>query len=200
MIGMVRGRLLEKGLQQALIDVGGVAYELELPLTTAAALGQPGEEVALHTHLVVRDDAQALFGFASKEAREAFRALIKVSSVGPKLATAILSVLDAPALAAAVAAGDLGALTQVPGIGRRMAERIAMEMKGRLEALAAAPAAKGGRQGMVADAEAALVSLGYRPQEAARALAQVADDAADVEALIKLALGQLTRQGGRAAS
>ena len=194
MIGRLRGRLLDKGLQQALIEVGGVAYEVELPLSVSAALGQPGEEAVLYTHLVVRDDAQALFGFATQEAREVFRALIKVSSVGPRLATAILSVLDAPALAGAVESGDLGALTQVPGIGRRMAERIAMEMKGKLSALSA-PAAPGGRPSLMADAEAALIALGYRPQEAARALSQV--EAADLATLIKLALAQLAQARGQ---
>ena len=197
MIARLHGRLLEKELGQVLVDVNGVAYEVDVPLTTACTLVDAGSEVTLHTHLLVREDAQLLFGFSSKEEREVFRTLIRVNGIGPKLALAILSGLDAAALSRTVRAGDLQTLTSVPGVGKRTAERIVMELKDRLPNLdpeGAAEAATSAPRSATEDAEAALIGLGYKPQDAARALAMVEADAPDLEALIRLALKQLMKQ------
>lgn len=204
MIGLLRGHLLEKDLKQVLVEVGGIAYEVDVPLSTSCNLPEVGAEVALHTHLVVREDAQLLFGFGCKEEREAFRALIKVNGVGPRLALAVLSGLDAASLARAIQTSDVKALSRVPGVGKRTAERIVIEMKDRLPAFAASlptdvPAAPADK---AADAEAALIGLGYKPQDAARAIALAEKDlegasedeeAPDVETLIRLALKNLMK-------
>ncbi len=193
MIGRIRGEVIDHDLQQVLIDVGGVAYEVEVPLTTAYELSQAQGPVSVFTHLVVRDDAHLLFGFATKEDRTLFRTLIKVNGVGPKMGLAILSGLDSNTFAQTVRAGDVKALTGVPGVGKKTAERIILDMKDRLPELPAGetlPAAKTVNDAS-ADAESALISLGYKPQEAARAIAQVEDGAEDVETIIKLALKQL---------
>ena len=189
MIGRVRGRLAEATEQGALIDVGGVGYEVELTTGGRAALPEVGEELALHTHFLVREDAQQLYGFAIRPERDVFRALLRLPGVGPKLALAVLSTFKLDELARAAADGDAARLTRVQGIGRKTAERMLVDLKDRLDAFNLKPAAEPPRaDGATREAERALVSLGYRPQQAARLVAEVDGDAASTEQLVREAL------------
>ena len=195
MIGTIKGRLLEKQSPELLVDVGGVGYELQAPLTTIFQLPEAGSEVRLYTHLAVREDAHTLYGFASRRERNLFRELIKVNGVGPKLALTILSGIDADEFARLVQDGDTAALVRLPGIGKKTAERLLIEMRDRLAqwqgdtAVAASPAGTQPRNARLAEAESALVALGYKPQEASRAVAAVSDDSiTSSEELIRLAL------------
>ncbi|MEH6550242.1 MAG: Holliday junction branch migration protein RuvA [Pseudomonadales bacterium] len=197
MIGRLRGILLEKQAPSLLIDVGGVGYDVSAPLSTFFQLPECGHEVVLHIHHVVREDAQLLFGFAEQRDRELFRALIKVNGVGPKLALTILSGIEPDQFVRCVQNGDVAALVKLPGVGRKTAERLLVEMKDKLDDWAPTAnetgvvhAQTGGSQNqMVAEAESALIALGYKPPEAARAIAAVIDDSLDTsEALIRQAL------------
>ncbi len=192
MIGRVQGKILEKNSHQVVVDVQGLGYEVEIPLTTFFHLGENGSEVMLYTHLVVREDAHLLFGFSTVSERELFRELIKVNGVGPKLAVAILSGVDVKAFSRCIQNNDVKALTALPGVGKKTAERLIIEMRDRLPALADGflPSAQRAPD-VVADAEAALIGLGYKPQEAARALAQIEDQDVSVERLIRQALKSL---------
>ena len=192
MIGRVKGKILEKSAHQVVVDVQGLGYEVDIPLTTFFQLGDSGAEVTLYTHLVVRDDAHLLFGFSTASERELFRALIKVNGVGPKLAVAILSGVDDRAFSRCIQNNDVKALTALPGVGKKTAERLIIEMRDRLPALTEGllPAAQRAPD-LVADAEAALIGLGYKPQEAARALGQIEDQDVSVERLIRQALKSL---------
>jgi holliday junction DNA helicase RuvA len=197
MIGRLRGTLLEKQPPWLVVDVGGVGYELEASMTTLVALPGPGEPVSLHTHLVVRDDAHLLYGFAREQERALFRALIKVNGIGPRLALAILSGMDEEAFMRCVLDDDAKALTRLPGVGRKTAERLIIEMRDRFphwqgtlggsQDASAVAASPGPRQDTLADAESALVSLGYKPAEAGRMLSGL-EDAGSTEAIIKAAL------------
>lgn len=201
MIGRITGQLLRKHPPEILVDVGGVGYELQVPMTTLYQLPALGETVCLVTHHAVREDAQTLYGFAAERDRELFRHLIKVSGVGPKLALTILSGMDGDSFARAVHAGDLSALVALPGVGKKTAERLLVEMRDRmaswLEGLgAAAVALPGAAPAMdkLGDAESALIALGYKPAEAARLVAAVdSDDISDSEELIRLALRSTVR-------
>lgn len=192
MIGRLRGVLAEKNLNEVLLDVSGVGYEIEIPLTTYYHLPDPGAEVTIHTHLVVREDAQLLYGFGSLDERSLFRTLIKVNGVGPKLAIGILSGIEAKAFAQAVKLKDVKALVALPGVGKKTAERLIVEMQDRLVDMPA-----GGETSLptkadpLADAEAALINLGYKPQEASRALAAIENPDDSIENLIKHALKNL---------
>ncbi len=196
MIGSIRGTLLEKHSPELLVDVGGLGYELLAPLTTFIQLPETGGQVQLYTHLVVREDAHTLYGFASQRERSLFRELIKVNGVGPKLALTILSGIDADEFAQLVRDGDTKALVRLPGIGKKTAERLLIEMRDRLaqwqgDTVAAAPATAGTqpRNARLAEAESALVALGYKPQEASRMVAAVDGEAiTSSEELIRLAL------------
>tara|TARA_B110000967_G_scaffold205619_1_gene250533 strand:+ start:1961 stop:2542 length:582 start_codon:yes stop_codon:yes gene_type:complete len=192
LIGRVKGKILEKSAHQVVVDVQGLGYEVDIPLTTFFQLGDSGAEVTLYTHLVVRDDAHLLFGFSTASERELFRALIKVNGVGPKLAVAILSGVDARAFSRCIQNNDVKALTALPGVGKKTAERLIIEMRDRLPALTEGllPVAQRAPD-LVADAEAALIGLGYKPQEAARALGQIEDQDVSVERLIRQALKSL---------
>ncbi len=198
MIGRIQGKLLEISDNLLLIDVGGVAYEVEATSAALAAAAAPGVEVTLFTHFVVREDAQLLYGFGSKTERDVFRDLIRISGVGPKMALAIVSGLTLEALAEAVRANDAGLLTRVQGVGKKTAERLLVELKDRLGNLhvVVKPVSVGADQGAVREAEDALVSLGYRPVEAQRAVAAVADELAMAtgEDLLRAALKQIARQ------
>src|SRR5215467_5889269 len=141
MIGSLRGRIASKTPPQLTVDVGGLGYELEAPMSTFFHLPAVGEEVRLLTHLVVREDAHVLYGFATEEERRLFRSLIKVSGVGPKIALALLSGISVNAFAECVVNGDTAALTRIPGVGRKTAERLIVEMRDRVAAPAASPAA-----------------------------------------------------------
>ncbi|MCH4562872.1 MULTISPECIES: Holliday junction branch migration protein RuvA [Halomonas] len=199
MIGRLRGTLLEKQPPWLVVDVAGVGYELEASMNTLVALPGPGEPVSLYTHLSVRDDAHLLYGFVREQERSLFRALIKVNGIGPKLALAILSGMDEAAFMRCVMDDDAKALTRLPGVGKKTAERLIIEMRDRFPhwepAEAGLGVAIGGsaapdtRQDPLVDAEAALVSLGYKPAEAARMLAGLEDEAS-TEAMIKAALSR----------
>jgi Holliday junction DNA helicase RuvA len=211
MIGSLRGRLTVKQPPQLLIEVGGVGYELEAPMSTCYALPATGEEIRLLTHLVVREDAQVLYGFVREEERRLFRLLIKVSGVGPKIALAILSGSDADAFASCIAAGDTASLIRIPGVGRKTAERLILELRDRVTVDAGATptlgeAVGGGPRG---EALAALSALGYRPAEATRMVdaavgeggAGAADAPTSTEEIIRRALQSAAfGSGGRSGS
>jgi holliday junction DNA helicase RuvA len=195
MIGTLAGVLAYKSPPHLLLEVGGIGYEVEAPMSTFYSLPPVGERTRLLTHLVVREDAHILYGFASIEERTLFRNLLKVSGVGPRIALAILSGGTAATFAHAVREHDAAALTRIPGVGRKIAERLIVEMRDRLDEPGVGPAAAGRGPGDVqpgAEAEAygALVSLGYKPVEATRLLKAVGVDIATLstEELIRRAL------------
>ncbi len=182
MIGRVRGLLAEKQAPDILVDVNGVYYEVQVPMSTIYQLPSLGQNVTLHTHLVVREDAQLLYGFYSLQERRMFRSLIKVSGVGPKMALAILSGMAVDEFVKTVRVNDILGLTRMPGIGRKTAERLIVEMKDRLEEwnvdISTPEYSAGGQQQVPSErqlsqeAETALVALGYKPAEATRIIAQ----------------------------
>ncbi|HEY6086119.1 MAG TPA: Holliday junction branch migration protein RuvA [Burkholderiaceae bacterium] len=190
MIGRLTGTLAAKAPPQLLVDVGGVAYELDVPMSSFYNLPGLGERVTLLTHFVVREDAQLLFGFLTAEERSTFRLLIKISGVGPRTALAILSGLSVAELAQAIAAQEAGRLVKVPGIGKKTAERLLLELKGKLGPDLAVPAS------VASDAQAdivqALVALGYSDRDAAAALKALPADIG-VSDGIKQALKSLSR-------
>jgi Holliday junction DNA helicase RuvA len=172
-----------------LIDVSGVAYEIEIPHTTYDRLDEINGDVTLHTHMVVRQDAQLLYGFFSQKERELFRLLIKINKVGPKVAIAILSSVEIEAFIRCVQDKDIKTLNAIPGVGRVMAERLVVEIGNKLAQWETElPVVSNVTKDVVSDAESALVGLGFRPQEAARALAQIEAPGDEVEILIKQAL------------
>jgi Holliday junction DNA helicase RuvA len=176
MIGRLTGRLLEKHPPQILIDVNGVGYEVDVPMSTLYHLPATGEAVTLHTQLIVREDAHLLYGFATQSERETFRRLLKISGVGPKVALAILSGLSVAELAQAVAAQDVKGLTRIPGIGKKTAERLLLELRDKLDAGAAVGvAARPGTASSRSDVANALLSLGYNDKEADWAVKQLAE-------------------------
>ena len=171
MIAQVRGCLVRKGPQEAVVDVGGVGYRVAIPLSTFYRIGEPGGEVTLLIHTHVREDALALFGFLTSTEQALFELLIGVSGVGPKLALSILSGIEAPALVSALRASDVVRLTRIPGVGKKTAERLVLELKGKVQGLAAtedpaasAPPASSAKEDLVS----ALVHLGYSRPEAER--------------------------------
>jgi len=191
-IGHLRGRLVAKHPPQLVVDVAGVGYEIEAPMSTFYALPATGAEVQLHTHLVVREDAHVLYGFGTERERSLFRELIKVSGVGPRIALAILSGVSVDEFQRCVDGHDVAALVRVPGIGRKTAERLVIEMRDRLKSLqgtAIASAAGGvGPGGAQAEAFAALVALGYKAPEITRLLQKVDPAVTSTEELIRHAL------------
>lgn len=190
MIGRLHGKLLEKNLPQILIDVSGVGYEVDVPMSTFCNLPEVGGELTLHTHFVVREDAQLLYGFATLAERAVFRALIKISGVGPKIALALLSGITVDQLKDAVDRGETGLLTKVPGIGKKTAERLVLELKDKLAGTGAATAAVP-TSGARADVAAALIALGYSEREAAAATKKLPEDCTVNDGL-RLALKSLT--------
>ncbi|HET7152108.1 MAG TPA: Holliday junction branch migration protein RuvA [Candidatus Acidoferrum sp.] len=203
MIGQLRGRLADKRPNQILVDVGGVGYLVQVPLSTYAALGELHTEVTLLIHTHVREDALALFGFVSAREKHFFELLISASGVGPALALKILSGMSVEELVPAIRGGDLVRLTRIPGVGRKTAERIVVELKDKLDAVtieserpaAASPA------GIEADVVSALVNLGYDARAAEDAAAEAKRVARDgnFETLLRAALQSLTAPKGRAA-
>jgi holliday junction DNA helicase RuvA len=163
-IGRLSGTLVAKHPPQVMVDCNGVAYELDVPMSTFYNLPATGQPVVLLTHLVVREDVQALYGFGTLEERAAFRQLLKISGVGARTALSVLSGMSVPELAQAVALQEPARLTKVPGIGKKTAERLLLELKGKLDAAAATG------QPQAADALNALVALGYSDKEALTAL------------------------------
>jgi len=196
MIGRLHGILIEKQPPQLLLDVSGVGYEISAPMTTFYELPETGNEVTLHTHLAVREDAHVLYGFLREQDRLLFRTLIKVSGVGPKLALAILSGMSADEFAGCVRNDDSALLTRLPGVGKKTAERLVVELKDRLKdwqgamlTTAEASTSRGvPASDALKDAVSALVSLGYKPQEASRMVSQLESDGLASEELIRLAL------------
>ncbi|HEY1491503.1 MAG TPA: Holliday junction branch migration protein RuvA, partial [Steroidobacteraceae bacterium] len=194
-IGFLHGRIAAKTAPAVTLDVGGVGYELEAPMSTFLNLPAIGETVHLITHLVVREDAHILYGFATEEERRLFRALIKVSGVGPKIALALLSGVSVADFNRSVQAQDLSALTRVPGIGRKTAERLIVEMRDRLVApLSGGAAADGAGMSPENEAYDALVALGYRPGEATRLLKAAGPGTHSTEELIRRALQSAVRE------
>jgi Holliday junction DNA helicase RuvA len=191
MIGRLSGTLVEKAPPHLLVDVAGVGYEVDVPMSSFYNLPGLGEAVVLLTHLVVREDAHLLYGFLTHEERATFRELVKISGVGPRTALAILSGLSVAELAQAVALQEGGRLVKVPGIGKKTAERLLLELKGKLGDAVAAPAQAPGTSAQ-GDVLQALVALGYSEREAAAALKALPPDVS-VSDGIKLALRALAK-------
>lgn len=189
MIGRLSGVIAEKTPPQVVIDVAGVGYEVDVPMSTFFNLGQLGERAVLLTHLTVREDAHQLFGFLTHEERSTFRQLIKISGIGPKMALGLLSGLSVAELAQAVSRQEVGRLTKVPGIGKKTAERLLLELKGKLGPDLALPATVA--NDAQADILQALVALGYSEKDAAAALKALPPDVG-VSDGIKLALKKLS--------
>lgn len=191
MIGRLHGTLLTKQPPQLLLDVGGVGYEVDAPMSTFYDLPATGQNVTLFTHLAVREDAQQLFGFATLKERQLFRDLIKVNGIGGKVALAILSGISVNEFAVCIQAEDSARLVKVPGIGKKTAERLIVEMRDKLDvddsAVIKVPAG-GVANDPVGEAHGALVALGYKPAEASRMLDKVTGPDMDGEALIRAAL------------
>ena len=200
MIGRIRGILIEKEPTDIQVEVGGIAYEVQVPMSTLFKLPEIGEMVTLHTHFVVREDAQQLFGFIGVKDKALFRTLIKVNGVGPKMALGILSSVDSDALVGLVLNNDIAALVAMPGIGKKTAERLVIELRDKIKdwevaggshANAGAKASSPNAASAAREAETALVSLGYKLPQAARAIASVQKDRPELassEELIRFAL------------
>jgi len=193
MIARLAGTLIAKTPPLLVIDVAGVGYEVEVPLTVFCDLPEIGQPVVLLTHLQVKEDAHTLYGFASEVERRLFRQLLKISGIGAKLALTILSGASGEELARYVATGDTAALTLLPGIGKKTAERIIIELRDKLEGFDAGegktlPSGQKQPAGAASEATHALAALGYKPQEAARMVRNVAQPDMTVEELIRLAL------------
>ena len=203
MIGYLHGKLLEKNPPDILVDVQGVGYEVAAPMTTAYELPAVGESVMLYIHMVVREDAQLLYGFASKQARHLFRQLIKVNGIGAKIALAMMSGMESADLIHSILAGDIAMLSRIPGIGKKTAERLVVEMKDKLaNSVDLLPSGSNAIQGSsierpmrttAQDAADALVALGYKPNEAAKVIKTLMVDKPDLETdeLIRQALRQM---------
>jgi Holliday junction DNA helicase RuvA len=197
-IGRLRGTLAEKQPPHLILDVNGLGYELEVPMTTLYRLPSVGEPLTLHTHLVVREDAQLLYGFVGKRERDFFRELIRLNGVGPKLALALMSSLEVDELVRCVQSQDTSALTKVPGVGKKTAERLLVELKDRFKAWEAVPAmfalvpnqpdAPMPAVSAENDAVTALISLGYKPQEASKAISAIKEKGLSTEDMIRRAL------------
>jgi Holliday junction DNA helicase RuvA len=203
MIGQLRGRLSDKRPNQVLVDVGGVGYLVQVPLSTYAALGELHTEVTLLIHTHVREDALALYGFLSSREKHFFEMLISASGVGPSLALKILSGMSVEELVPAIRAGDLARLTLIPGVGRKTAERMVVELKDKLEAVtieAEKPAVRS-LAGIEADVISALVNLGYDARGAENAVTDAKREVgtSNFEKLLRAALQALSAPKGRAA-
>lgn len=205
MIGRIRGILIDKQANQVLLDVNGLAYEIEVPMSTLFQLPETGQETLLHTHLVVREDAQLLYGFGEEQERALFRLLIKLNGVGPKMALGILSGLNVRELAECVHHNDLNALVRLPGIGKKTAERLVIELRDKLDDWyqesdlsevdgTSAPVSGQTNSKVMREAEDALIALGYKPQEASKIINQVVlkledeEQTLETSMLVRLAL------------
>ena len=195
MIGRLQGRLLVKQPPHLLLDVSGVGYELEAPMSTIYDLPDIGGEVTLLTHLTVRDDAHILYAFLTESERGLFRTLIKVNGVGPKMALGILSAMNPAEFSTRILQGDQTALTKIPGVGKKTAERLIIEMRDRLEKPDTVPASASTSGGIAAPADdplteaiQALVALGYKPQEASRMTSRIDSDGLSSDEIIRQSL------------
>lgn len=192
MIGKLTGTLLEKNPPEVLVDCHGVGYEVQVPMSTFYNLPQVGQPISLLTHFIVREDAQLLYGFATAQERQTFRELIKISGVGPRMALSLLSGLSIEELAQAVATQEAGRLVKVPGIGKKTAERLLLELKGKLGDAVVTGAAAQVKSDAQADILQALLALGYSDNEASACLKQLPVDIGVSEG-IKLALKGLSK-------
>ena len=201
MIGRLRGTLIEKQPPEILLEAGGVGYELQLPMTCFYELPPIGQEAVLHTHFVVREDAQLLYGFVNKRTRALFRELLKANGVGPKLALAILSGMSASQFVSAVEREEIGLLVKIPGVGKKTAERLVVEMKDRLkgwsegalftpftDAMTTLPGDADKPSSVEDEAVSALLALGYKPQQASLVVSKIYKSDMTVEAVIREAL------------
>ena len=192
MIGRLQGKVIGKQAPDLLLDVQGVGYELLIPLNTFFDIPDIGETVTLHTHFVVREDAQQLYGFSRLEERSLFRNLIKINGVGPKMALAILSGMSVEEFIRCVRRDDIATLVKIPGVGKKTAERLLIEIRDKISSLAVESADKdsaGVDQVISLEAESALTALGYKPQDAAKMVSRVVDDSiTNAEQLIRAAL------------
>lgn len=201
MIGRIKGIIIEKQAPVLLVDVAGIGYEVEAPMTTFYRIPEVGKEVILHTHFVVREDAQLLYGFYEKEERELFRLLIKVNGVGPKMALAILSGMEGSEFVSCVQDHDTNTLVKLPGVGKKTAERLVIEMQDRVKAFthlapqpeltAVSSAQQRSPRAEINDAESALIALGYKPTEAAKAIAAIDSEGLKSEEIIRQALKRM---------
>src|SRR3990167_81777 len=200
MIGQLHGIIREKQPPELLLDVNGVGYEVNAPMSTFYRLPDIGQEVTLFTHFVVREDAHHLYGFFVREERALFRTLLKVNGVGPRLGLTILSSIEPDEFVRCVVNQDVASLVRLPGVGKKTADRLIIEMRDKLSAwqqqssaeLNLLPAAlQGGRNQIVQDAISALITLGYKPQEASRAVAKVDDGTQSSEEIIRKALREM---------
>jgi Holliday junction DNA helicase RuvA len=187
-IGALRGVLAEKEPQRLLVEVQGVGYEVEVPMSTFLALPPPGSAVRLRIHHVLREDASLLYGFNTEEERALFRALLRVTGVGPKMALSILSGMSADAFEVAIAADDAAGLTRIPGVGRKTAERLVVEMRDHFRGGPRAKSASGAVRTPREEALDALLALGYKPAEASRLLESAGETADTTEGLLRAAL------------
>lgn len=196
MIGRLRGIIQEKQPPHFLLDVNGVGYEIEAPMTTFYSLPNVGDEIQIYTHLTIREDAHLLFGFATENERHLFRTLIKVNGVGAKMALTILSGMESNEFALCIQAGDTERLIKLPGVGKKTAERLVVEMRDRLKDWHIEPVPAGSDLQAVAglnkdhsrEAISALISLGYKPQEASRYVEAIDSEGLDSESIIREAL------------
>ncbi len=200
MIGRLSGIVLEKRPDRALVDASGVGYELHVPLGTYASLPAIGESASLHVHTHVREDAILLFGFATTEEKSLFEKLITVAGIGPRLALSVLSGLPVPELVRAIASQDVKRLSSIPGVGKKLAERLGVELKDKVAGIVSATAvpaieSAAAGDGLFEDAVGALVNLGYRRPQAEAAVKAAGDtvDPADLPALLSAALRLLSR-------
>lgn len=200
MIGQIRGIILEKQPPQLLVDVHGVGYEIDAPMSTFYQLPDIGQEVTLLTHFVVREDAQLLYGFYTREERNLFKTLLKVNGVGPRLALTVLSSASADEFVRLVLSNDTASLVRLPGIGKKTAERLVVEMRDKLsdwtpgpitDTIAKTKSNSNARHQTLQDAISALVSLGYKQHEANRTVTKIDDGAASSEELIRRALREM---------
>ena len=195
MIGFLRGRILQRQAPHLLVDVQGVGYEVEAPMSTFYGLPEVGAEIMLYTHLAVREDAHVLFGFGTETERRLFRALIRVNGVGPRLALNILSGVSVENFVRCVRDNDSTALTRLPGIGRKTAERLVVEMRDRLDDAGGDAVTRSAPMTARDEALSALVSLGYKPPEAGRMLQAIKDTGISSAELIRRALQNAARAG-----
>jgi Holliday junction DNA helicase RuvA len=191
LIGRIHGILLQKEPPAMLVDVGGIGYELEAPMTTFYDLPPTGSEVTLHTHLVIREDAHLLFGFSRLSQRSLFRNLLKVNGIGPRVALAILSGMNEDEFALCISSEDVTRITKVPGIGKKTAERLIVEMRDKVEAGDAALPAVSSSTALTdptSEAVSALMALGYKGNEASRLVRNVSGEDLTTEDIIRQAL------------
>jgi holliday junction DNA helicase RuvA len=195
MIGRISGLLIEKKPPQIIVDCQGVGYEIEAPMTTIWALPELNQPVSLYTHLAIRDDAHLLYGFSSESERALFRSLLKVNGVGTKMALVILSGMNADEFAICVHGGDTARLTALPGVGKKTAERLIVEMRDRVDlgelGNVSTPLARSGAADAASDAISGLIALGYKPQDASRYVHSLDTDDMPSETIIREVLKSL---------